>query len=293
MMRYAIAATVVLLSGSLARGQGRFDNVEIKATHVAGKVYMLEGAGGNIGVSVGDDGILMVDDQFAPLADKIRKALKDLNPGNLEFVLNTHWHGDHTGSNPIFGREAHIIAHHNVRRRLSTRQVTPRGTTEAIDPGGWPVITFEESVAIHFNGEEVRVIHYPKGHTDGDSVVYFTGSNVVHMGDLLFNQRFPFIDLDSGGDVNGFIRNVQAVIDALPAGAKVIAGHGPLADKNDLDLYVRMLQSTTDVVRRAIKDGKSLPDIQSAGLPKEWDSWSWSFIDTNRWLEIVHRSLTR
>ena len=162
--------------------------MQIKATKVAGNVYMLEGAGGNIGVSVGDDGILIVDDQFAPLADKIRAALKALADKKLRFILNTHWHGDHTGGNVAFGPEATIIAHDNVRKRLSTEQKSrsSKAPRRASPKEALPVITFDQSLSVHFNGEEIRAIHYPQGHTDGDSVIFFTASNVVHLGDDFF-----------------------------------------------------------------------------------------------------------
>ncbi len=192
---------------------------------------MLQGAGGNIGVSVGPDGILIVDDQYAPLADKIKAALKTLGEGKLKFVLNTHWHGDHTGGNAAFGPEAPVIAHENVRKRMATTQTNEffKSTTPASPKEALPVITFGHSVSIHFNGEEIRAIHFPTGHTDGDSIIYFTTSNVIHMGDHFFTGRFPFVDLDSGGDVEGFTKNVGDVIAKLPAGVKIIPGHGPLS----------------------------------------------------------------
>jgi len=275
------------------RAQQDYSDVEIKTTHVAGKVYMLEGRGGNIGVSVGNDGILMVDDQFAPLADKIRAALKQLGEGKLEFVLNTHWHGDHTGGNPQFGPEAPIIAHTNVRQRLATEQKLFDRVVEPLPKEGLPVITFDESVSVHFNGEEIRVIHFPHGHTDGDSVVFFTGSNVVHLGDDLFNGMFPFVDLDHGGDVEGMARNVAAVIARLPADVKVIPGHGPLASLEDLKTFHRMLVDTTDAVRRQMSDGKALAEIKAQGVPAEWQDWGKGFISTDRWIETIHRSLSK
>jgi glyoxylase-like metal-dependent hydrolase (beta-lactamase superfamily II) len=270
-----------------------FSKVEIKATPVAGKVYMLQGAGGNIGVSAGGDGLLIVDDQFAPLADKIRAALKGLSPGKLKFVLNTHWHGDHTGGNQAFGPEAPIIAHDNVRKRLSTEQTVLGQTTPPSPAEALPVITFGESLSVHFNGEEIRVIHFPHGHTDGDSIIFFTGSNVVHMGDDFFTGRFPFVDLASGGNVLGLTRNIEEVLGRLPADVKIIPGHGPLSTKADLERYHRMLVETTGIVRQRVQAGKTLEQIQAEGLPDEWKDWGSGFIDTNRWLSIVHQSLAQ
>ena len=189
---------------SVAFAQRDFSEVQIKSTHVAGNVYMLEGSGGNIGVSVGADGVLIVDDQFAPLAGKIEAAIRDINSGSLKFVLNTHLHGDHTGGNAHFGKKASIVAHTNVRKRLAADSRTAR---EAL-----PVVTFDQSISVHFNGEEIKVIHVPPGHTDGDSVIHFTQSGVVHMGDQFFNGRFPFVDLDRGGDVKGYVKNVENIL---------------------------------------------------------------------------------
>ncbi len=228
-----------------AHAQTDWSKIEIKATKVAGNVYMLEGGGGNIGVSVGPDGILIVDDQFAPLADKIKAALKTLGEGKLKFVLNTHYHGDHTGGNAAFGPDAPIIAHANVRKRLSTEQVCKffNRTTPASPKEALPVITFEQAVSIFFNGEEIKVIHFPKGHTDGDSVIFFPTSNVVHMGDDFFNGRFPVVDLEAGGDVEGLTNNVGGLIERLSKvpGLKIIPGHGPLTDIEGLKAFHSML----------------------------------------------------
>jgi len=270
--------------------QRDFSKVEIRAIHVAGNIYALEGAGGKIGVSVGEDGILIVDDQFAPLADKIRAALKELGKGKLRFILNTHWHGDHTGGNPEFGPEVPIIAHTNVRKRLMQGQRRGDRVIPPMNKEGLPVITFDESLSIHFNGEEIRAIHFPHGHTDGDLIIFFTQSNVVHMGDVMFAGRFPFVDLDSGGNVQGLIDNVEAIVQQLPAEVKIIPGHGPISTLDDLKAYLTMLKETTAYVRQQMEAGKSLKDIQQAGLPEKWNSWSWNFIPTERWIQIIYRS---
>lgn len=275
--------------------QNDLSKVEIKATKVAGNVYILEGAGGNIGVSVGPDGILIVDDQFAPLADKIKIALKSLGDGKLKFILNTHWHGDHTGGNAIFGHDAPIIAQTNVRRRMSTEQKNEffKNTTPASPKEALPVITFDDSLSVHFNGEEIKVIHFPAGHTDGDSVIFFTGSNVIHLGDDFFSGSFPFVDLDSGGSVQGLIKNVTELIPKIPAGAKLIPGHGPLSGVDELKAYHHMLVTTTDIVRQKMAAKKTLDEIKKEGLPDEWKSWGGGFIKTEMWLEIVYRSLAK
>jgi glyoxylase-like metal-dependent hydrolase (beta-lactamase superfamily II) len=267
--------------------------VEIKASKVSGNVYMLEGAGGNIGVSAGEDGILIVDDQFAPLAEKIRAALQTLSPGKLKFILNTHYHGDHTGGNVKFGPEASIIAQDNVRKRLETDQTVMGETVKASPKEALPVITFEKSVSVHFNGEEIRAIHFPHGHTDGDSVIFFTKSNVVHMGDDFFAGRFPFVDLGAGGDVESLTKNVGEIISKLPADVKLIPGHGPLSSLEDLKLYHRMLFETTAIIKKRIAAGEQLDQIKRDGLPPEWKSFGTGFIKTDQWIETVYKSVTR
>jgi cyclase len=292
---HLIAATCLLFClPAVSQAQGDLSKVEIKATKVAGNVHMLEGAGGNIGVSVGADGILIVDDQFAPLADKIKAALKQLGDGKLKFVLNTHWHFDHTGGNAAFGPDAPIIAHENVRKRMSTEQKSAffKSTTPASPKEALPVVTFDQSLSVHFNGEEIKVIHFPQGHTDGDSVIYFTNSNVVHLGDNFFAGSFPFVDLESGGSVQGLIKNIAEIIAKLPADVKLIPGHGPISNVDGLKQYHQMLIQTSEIVRKKIGARKSLAQIKKEGLPEQWKSWGAAFIKTDMWLEIVYNSYT-
>jgi len=270
-----------------------FSNVEITATRVNGNVYLLSGdrMRGNIGASVGSDGVLIVDDQFAPLAEKIRAAFKSVSTGPLKFILNTHWHSDHTGGNRVFGPEAPIIAHTNVRKRLMTEQHIVGQTVPAEPKEAWPVITFDASLSVHFNGEEIKVVHFPHGHTDGDSVIFFTGSNVVHMGDHFFAGKFPFVDLESGGSVDGYTKNVEAVLKQLPADVKIIPGHGPISTVEDLKAYHRMLVETAKVVQQGMAAKKSLDDLKKAGLAEEWKSWAGGFVTTERWIETIYKSL--
>jgi glyoxylase-like metal-dependent hydrolase (beta-lactamase superfamily II) len=292
-VRAAVAcgvAMIVLSAAGTAPAQRDLSKVEMKTTKVAGNVYMLEGAGGNIGVSAGPDGILIVDDQFAPLADKIREALKGIGNHKLRFILNTHWHGDHTGSNAVFGPEATIIAQTNVRRRLEGGGVVVGNKVDPVTKEALPVITFDESLSIYLNGEEIKAMHVPSGHTDGDSVIYFTGSNVVHMGDQFFNGMFPFIDLDSGGSVDGYVKNVATVIEKLPAGAKIIPGHGPLATIDDLKMFHRMLVETIGFVQKRMHDGKTPEQIKAEGLPAEWKPYGNGFINEGDWIDFIVKS---
>jgi len=282
-------ALAVAAAAGLAAAQQNYDNVQMKAERVNGNVWMITGAGGNIGVSVGPDGTLIIDDQFAPLAEKIRASLKELNAaGKLKFILNTHFHGDHTGSNPVFGPEAPIVAQTNVRERLKAGNAG----RPPMDKAGWPVITFDESVSIHFNGEEIKAIHFPHGHTDGDSVIFFTASNVVHMGDDFFAGHFPFVDINSGGSVEGLTKNIGAILAKLPAGTKLIPGHGPVSTLDDLRAYHAMLVETTEHVRAQIKAGKTLEQVKAAGMPAKYKAWEWEFISGPAWAEAIFRSLT-
>ncbi len=291
-MRRLAPLFVLLLVPAFGLAQDRFADVEIKATHVRGSVYMLEGAGGNIGVSVGDDGILIVDDQFAPLADKIRAALAKLGDGKLQYVLNTHWHGDHTGGNASFGVEVPIIAHRNVRKRMAAGQELLGRQVEPAPHEALPVITFDDSLTVHFNGEDIRMVHFPAGHTDGDSVVFFQQSNVVHMGDDLWTARFPFVDLSSGGNVLGLERSMREILKDLPEDAILIPGHGPLSTRKDLEDYQQMLAESIELVRKKIDQGKSLEEIQQEGAPEGWADWGSGWIKTDAWLETVHKSLS-
>ncbi len=290
-----ILAVAIVSAAPPASAQGNdFSKIEIKPTKVAGSIWMLQGAGGNIGVSAGPDGLLIVDDQFLPLADKIKAALKGISPdGTLAFVVNTHWHGDHTGGNPAFGKEATIIAQQNVRKRLATPQDRGGRMSEAAPKEALPVVTFEDGVTIWFNGEEIQVVHVPSGHTDGDSIVYFKGANVVHMGDQFFNGMFPFIDLNSGGSLAGYVKNVADVVAKIPADAKIIPGHGGLATAEDLKTFHTMLVTTTDYVRAQIGKGMTLEQAKAAGLPDEWKSYASDFITIDKWVETLYKSLKK
>lgn len=288
-----LAIVCVGLLSLAASAQDDFSKVEIKTIPVAGNIHMLEGRGGNIGVSVGEDGILIVDDQYAPLSEKIKAALAKLGSDKPKFVLNTHWHLDHVGGNEAFGRDGTIIAHDNVYKRVSTQQELFGRVVEPLKKQGLPVVTFNDTLTIHFNGEDIRVVHFPHGHTDGDSVVFFPSVNVVHMGDLMFTGMFPFVDLDHGGDVEGYARNVEKIIAMLKPGVKLIPGHGPLSTLDDLKAVHAMLTETTDHVRKGIAAGKTLDDLKAAGVPDKWKPWGEGFIKTDRWIETIHKSLTR
>ncbi|WP_224362424.1 MBL fold metallo-hydrolase [Hyalangium versicolor] len=290
-MKALVAALALTPALALAQQQD-FSKVQIKESTVAGNVHMLMGEGGNIAVSVGPEGVLIVDDQFAPLAQKINAAIDKLNKGKIQYVLNTHWHFDHTGGNPIFGKEGRIVAHEAVRARLSSDQKVLGMEVKALPKEGLPVITYDNSMSIWFNGEEVRLTHYPAGHTDGDTTVYFTGSNVLHTGDLLVVDSFPFIDFDNGGTLDGYIRDQEKILQTLPAGAKIIPGHGPLAGREELERAQAMLKETSALVRSKKEAGKTLDQIKAEGLPEKYKSWANAFIKEPVFIEMLYKGVS-
>ena len=284
---------LLLAFATTALAQQDFTKIEVKAQKVAGSVYMLTGSGGNIGVSVGEDGTIIVDDQYAPLAPKIEAALKTITDKPVRFILNTHYHGDHTGGNEYFGKSGTIIAQTNVRKRLRDGVTRMGQATPPAPKGALPVITFDESLVVHVNGEDVRAVHMPHGHTDGDAVIYFTASNVVHMGDDYFNAFFPFVDLENGGSVAGMIANVEKVIATIPDDAKVIPGHGALSDKAGLRAYAEMLKATRAAVQQALAAGKSAQQMKDEKVLEPWASWGQGFIKSDRWIDTLVTELSK
>ena len=289
--RFPALAVAAACLAAPATAQQDLSAVEVTAQHVAGSVHMLTGAGGNIGVSAGEDGILIIDDQFAPLADKIRAAIAGISAGNLEFVVNTHFHGDHTGGNVVFGEEAPIVAHTNVRKRLAEGAGARGQSVEPAPKVALPVVTYDIGVSIHFNGEELMIGHLAGGHTDGDSFVYFMDSNVIHLGDQFFAGRFPFVDVPSGGNAVGLRDSIGNVLDRLPEDAKVIPGHGSLSTVDDLKTYHRMLTESVATVKAAKDAGKSVEEIQAAGLSDEWNGWGSGFINESVFIGFIFESL--
>jgi cyclase len=289
---------VALLVSVLASGQDEdFTKVQMKVTKVAGSVYMLEGSGGNIGASVGEDGIVIVDDQYAPLAEKIQAALKGITDKPVRFIINTHYHGDHTGGNAYFQKQAPVIAHDNVRKRLETSGGAGDGgslhmDTKAQPKDALPILTFDHDMTVHLNGEDIRALHFPAGHTDGDSIIFFPKSNVVHMGDDFVTYGFPFIDVESGGSINGMIDAVEKVIPQLPADVKIIPGHGPISTLDDVRAYLKMLRETRDAVQKAIGKGQTFDQMKQAKLLDPWNKYAGDFVTEDVFLETLYNSLT-
>src|SRR5690242_9523052 len=287
MRKLSLACVVCVLAMAAAAQQGDYSKVQIKVTKVAGTVYMLEGAGGNIGVSVGEDGIVIVDDQFAPLAPKIKAALKGITDKPIRFVLNTHFHGDHTGGNAQFSGDAPIIAQENVRKRLKEGTTAGGQTTPPAPKEALPVITFNDRATVHLNGEDIRAIHFPNGHTDGDSVIFFPKSNVVHMGDDFVTYGFPFVDVHNGGSVSGMIAGVEKVLTMVPADVKIIPGHGAISSPADVRKFVEMLKGTRALVAKASREGKTADQMKSEHLLSQYEDLGKGFIKTDAWIDLL------
>jgi cyclase len=300
LQRLAVAGALVLAGAVMSFAQGQdFGKVEIKVTKVSGNIYMLVGAGGNIAASVGEDGIVIVDDQYAPLADKIRSALHNIGATDkpVRFVINTHYHGDHTGGNLPFSGSATIIAQDNVRTRLESGGTSGNGGSLRMQnppapKGALPIVTFEHDLTVHLNGEDIRALHFPAGHTDGDSIIFFPKANVVHMGDDFVRYGFPFIDIDSGGSVQGMIAALEKVVPMLPADVKVIPGHGDLSNLDDVRAYVTMLRETSAAVQKAIDAGKTLDQMKQEKVLDPWKQYGGGFINQNAFTETLYNSLT-
>lgn len=287
----SIAATVLL---ALPLSAQDWDAVEMVTESVGDNLYVLHGAGGNIGLWIGEDGVFLIDDQFAPLTDKILAAIAALSDQPIRFLINTHYHGDHTGGNENLGRRGTlIVAHDKLRRRLQSRPIDSSGGWTAEGPAfGLPSLTFNDQMSFHLNGAEARIIHVPHAHTDGDAIVHFMGANVFHVGDLLFNGLFPYIDVDAGGNVEGVIRGVEQVLALADEETTIIGGHGPVATTQDLRQYHTMLKTVRDRVAVLIADGKSLDQVLAAAPSKEYDEdWTWGFIDTTKFVTSIYRSL--
>ncbi len=276
---------IVLFPAQVFSQMPDLTGVTINTYPVNGPVYMLEASGdvaGNIAVSAGPDGILMVDSQFEPLSDLIKKSLADIQNGDVDYIINTHYHDDHTHGNLEFGKTGTVIGHTNTRELQADRPEVGR-----------PVITFKDSLSIHFNGEKIKLIHFPSSHTGTDVVIFFTGSNVVHMGDLLNSGiwSFPFVDIGSGGSIDGLLKTIRILIEIIPEDAQIIPGHYELTDLDGLKKKNTMLLETVGIVRAKMNAGMSLGQIQQEGFPKKYDDWGTAYTDANGWIENIYRGL--
>jgi cyclase len=296
-MNNKLIAAAASLAACAALAQQDYSKVEIKTTKLSDHTYMLVGAGGNLGLSVGDDATFLIDDQFAPLTPKIVAAIAQLTGKPVKFVVNTHWHFDHVGGNENLGNAgAVIVAHENVRRRMASEQFISM-MKQAVSPSphaALPVITFAQGVTFHLNGEEIRVIHVAPAHTDGDSIVHFVQSDVIHMGDVFFNKMYPFIDTSSGGSIDGMVADCDLALGLANDGTKIIPGHGPLGTKAELKAYRDMLATVSERVKKLIAQGRKPDEIAAAGVTAEFDEvWGKGFLKPPQFAEMVAVNILR
>ncbi|GBD32473.1 MAG: cyclase [Gemmatimonadales bacterium] len=276
------------------RAQDPLDTVQVRTVSVAPGIYMLMAAGGNIGVSAGPDGVFLVDDQYAPLTERILRAIRSFSDRPIRFVINTHWHQDHTGGNENMGKAgALIVAHDNVRKRMSVEQFMEafNRTVPPAPPGALPVVTFNQTVTFYMNGDEIHAFHVTRAHTDGDAIIHFRRADVIHMGDTFFNGRYPFIDIGSGGSVDGVIAAADQVLAIAGEQTKIIPGHGPLATRNELREYRDMLAGVRDRVASLISQGRTLEQVLAAGVTAPWDGRFTG--DSQRFVRYLYQELAQ
>lgn len=282
--------TVFIIVANQSRADD-FSSEKYKSKILTPSLYMLEGAGGNITAFIGEDGVLLVDDDFAEMADKLLAKLKELKGGSPRFIINTHFHYDHTGGNNVFGQTATIISSNEVRERLATTQKLWGKDHSAVRAQALPVLTYEKSILFHINQDEVHVVHLDHGHTDGDSVVFFEKNKVVSMGDLYFSGMYPIFHPEHSGSLDGYLQNIQFVLDHISNDTQIVPGHGPLSTKKDLEKYYKMILASQKIVKESINKGFSLEQTQKQGLPKEWESFSHGYLTTDKWIALLYRAL--
>jgi cyclase len=286
---------IMLAAGGARAQQEDFSKVTIKTTKLTESIYMLEGSGGNIGVSVGEDGVIVIDDQYAPLTGKIQEAISKLSSKPIRFVINTHWHGDHVGGNENLANVGSvIIAHENVRKRMSSEQFIQLMNRKVppSPPKALPIVTFTTDITLHFNGEDIHVMHVDPTHTDGDSIIIFPKSKVVHMGDTYMTISYPFADISSGGNFDGFISTSDKVVGMSDATTKIIPGHGPLSSKAELKAWHDMLVEIRTAVKKQADAGKSVDAIKQAKPTAKWDEkWGGKFIKGDQVIEFAFAAI--
>jgi glyoxylase-like metal-dependent hydrolase (beta-lactamase superfamily II) len=291
----SVAVCAVVLSFAVARAEEPPQKLETQK--LAEGLYLITGPGGNIALTVGNTGVLLVDDQIAPMTAQLKKAVAAVTPKPVRFVFNTHWHGDHTGGNAVLGGDgAVIVAHENVRKRLSTEQfqaVMNRKVPPSPEPA-LPVITFTDSIAFHVNGDDLEIVHVDPAHTDGDSIVYFKKANVLHMGDTFFSNGYPYIDLGSGGSVDGYVKAADRALAIAQPTTKIIPGHGPVVDREKLRVFRDMIATIRDRIKKLAAAGKTLEQVQAAKPTAEFDAtWGGAFIKPTVLVETVYKEVAK
>lgn len=295
-MRRSIITALLLVLAST--GAGAQDTARFSVQLVAPGIHMLvEPSGGNVGLSVGPDGVFMIDDHLKAMSARLLEAVRSITPHPVRMLINTHFHYDHAGGNEPLGEAgAIILAHDNVRRRLNADQLYEafNFTQKRTAPPGLPVITFASDVTLHLNGDEIHAFHVPTAHTDGDAVVYFRNANVIHTGDVFFNGTYPFIDLSRGGSIDGMVSAVNRLVDLATEDTKLIPGHGPLADRAALVRYRDALIGTRDAVRAAMAGNRTLEQVKAAKPTAPWDEqWGAGFVRPDAYVETLYRSLSK
>jgi glyoxylase-like metal-dependent hydrolase (beta-lactamase superfamily II) len=273
-MKYRILALVLCAAPIAAIAQQNFDTVKIRPFPLAENLYMLTGAGGNVGLLTGAEGIVMIDDQYAPLSEKLKTAIQSIDPGAIRFVINTHLHGDHSGGNENFKKlGATLMAHSNVRARMQKESVNRAGQTQPLrNKDAWPMVTFDSKLNVYLNGQDIELVHLEPGHTDGDIVVHFQTANIMHTGDSFVRTGYPFIDKNSGGAFEGYIRNLETIYNAANDQTKIIPGHGKLANRSDVKVFHDKLVDIRDQVNAALKKKTKVEDIPGLGITDKYEA---------------------
>ncbi len=300
MKKIIITLLLLSLSPLYAKDTHEHDKETVlswKTQKVADGLYMLSGVGGftggNLGLSIGEDGVILIDDALPSTLDIMNKAIADISTQPIDFLINTHVHGDHTGNNKVFGdKHVHIVAHENMRLHMLKKGLQTAQGQQQMPKSALPIITFSESMDFHLNGKDAHVFHLPHAHTDGDAAIFFKNANVIHVGDTMFNKIFPFIDYSSGGSLDGYIAAQKKVLSLIDKDTKIIPGHGPLANKLDLQNSISMLEGSKKIIQNLIQKGKTLEQISDLDpLAKDYAAWSWNFIDSKKMAQQVYQGL--
>jgi glyoxylase-like metal-dependent hydrolase (beta-lactamase superfamily II) len=292
-----LVVAVLAFSAGIAIAQQNYDTVQVVSQKVSGNIYMLTGAGGNMGLCAGDEGGFLVDAEYAPMTEKIKAAVGEINPKPIQYLFNTHVHGDHVGGNENFAKTGVVIVgHDNIRKRMSAEQYIElfKRKTPPYPALALPAITYSDEINFHMNGENIHIFHLPNAHTDGDGVVQFVKANVISTGDLFFNGLYPIIDLSSGGSIDGMIAAVEKILSVTNDETKIIPGHGPLTNPARLREYKEMLSNVRENIEKLLKNGKSLEETIAAKPTKDYDEvWGKSFITPDMFVTMVYKSLTQ
>lgn len=294
MFKKLLASLTLSLSLPVLADNHHEPSPSFSVSEVKPGLVLLQGKGGNILVSKGEDGLLLVDSDYSAMSEALQATLAELG-GPVKYLLNTHWHGDHTQGNLVIGKESHIVAHENVRKRLNSIQEVKlfKMVSEPYPKHALPTITFNNKLSIHFNDQTISALHQAGAHTDGDSVIHFKEANLYHMGDMFFNGFYPFVDLEAGGSVLGMANRLSSLLKTMPDDATLIPGHGPVATKQELIAFRNMLVGTSKEVDKMLKAGDSLAEIQFKGLSSQWDEWEDGFLSEKIWIQIVYSSLLK